>query len=113
MPALITWLSPACRILTSMQPARRSYSDRNAGQKSVVVPAGVYNIPYPFTNAGAYHLALTGMSNFDIDATGATLIFRSECGPEIGGSARRRLQYSLSVYECRRLSLGSHRHVEF
>jgi hypothetical protein len=44
-----------------------------AGQKSVVVPAGVYLIP-KLTNG--HHLDLENMANFEIDATGATFVFQ-------------------------------------
>ena len=44
-----------------------------AGQKSVVVPAGVYLIP-PQMNG--IHLDLENITNFEIDATGATFVFQ-------------------------------------
>jgi uncharacterized protein (TIGR03437 family) len=44
-----------------------------AGQKSVVVPPGVYNIP---SQASGIHLDFESLSNFEIDATGATFIFQ-------------------------------------
>ena len=45
-----------------------------AGQKSVVIPAGVYQIPR-LPNS-PYHLDLENMNNFEIDATGATFVFQ-------------------------------------
>src|SRR5579859_6581333 len=44
-----------------------------AGQKTVVVPAGVYDIP---SQTNGIHLDLENLSNFEIDATGATFIFQ-------------------------------------
>jgi hypothetical protein len=43
-----------------------------AGQKSVVIPAGIYRVP----SANGIHLDLENLSNFEIDATGATLVFQ-------------------------------------
>jgi len=45
-----------------------------AGQSSVVIPAGVYLIPALAPNWT--HLDLSNMSDFDIDATGATFVFQ-------------------------------------
>jgi hypothetical protein len=45
-----------------------------AGQKSVVVPAGIYNIPHQ-AGSGA-HLDFENLSNFEIDARGATFVFQ-------------------------------------
>jgi uncharacterized protein (TIGR03437 family) len=44
-----------------------------AGQKSVMVPAGVYRIP---AQANGIHLDLENISNFEIDAIGATFLFQ-------------------------------------
>src|SRR5579864_9241402 len=44
-----------------------------AGQKTVVVPAGIYMIP---SQTNGIHLDLENLSNFEIDATGATFIFQ-------------------------------------
>jgi len=44
-----------------------------AGQKTVVVPAGVYDIP---SQTNGIHLDLENLSNFEIDATGAAFIFQ-------------------------------------
>jgi hypothetical protein len=46
-----------------------------AGQKSVVIPAGVYQVP-PLGNG--FHLDLENMNNFEIDARGATLVFQDQ-----------------------------------
>jgi uncharacterized protein (TIGR03437 family) len=51
-----------------------------AGQKVVVVPPGVYRIPYPSMGAGAPHLSFSSMADFEIDATGATFIFADTRG---------------------------------
>ncbi len=45
-----------------------------AGQKSVVIPAGVYLIPSQMFSSRR-HLDLEGMTNFEIDARGATFVF--------------------------------------
>ena len=44
-----------------------------AGQTSVVIPAGVYQVP---VQANGRHLDLENLSNFEIDATGATFVFQ-------------------------------------
>jgi uncharacterized protein (TIGR03437 family) len=44
-----------------------------AGQRTVVVPAGVYQIP---SQTNGIHLDLENLSNFEIDATGATFLFQ-------------------------------------
>jgi len=46
-----------------------------AGQSSVVIPPGVYQIP-PLGNG--FHLDLENMNNFEIDARGATLVFQDQ-----------------------------------
>ena len=46
-----------------------------AGQKSVVVPAGVYKIP---VQSNGRHLDLENLANFEIDATGATFVFQDQ-----------------------------------
>ncbi|HLW76359.1 MAG TPA: hypothetical protein VKS01_05225, partial [Bryobacteraceae bacterium] len=43
-----------------------------AGQAGVVIPAGVYMIP---VQSNRIHLNLPNLNNFEIDATGATLVF--------------------------------------
>lgn len=48
----------------------------NAGQKSVVIPAGIYQIPLPA--GAAYHLDFENMTNFEIDARGATFVFQDQ-----------------------------------
>jgi len=44
----------------------------NSGQSSVVIPAGTYLIP----PVNGHHLDLENMSNFEIDARGAILLFQ-------------------------------------
>ena len=44
-----------------------------AGQKSVVIPAGVYLIP---SQASRRHIELRNLNSFEIDARGATLVFQ-------------------------------------
>jgi uncharacterized protein (TIGR03437 family) len=44
-----------------------------AGQKSVTIPAGIYLIP---SQKNGIHLDLENMTNFEIDATGATFVFQ-------------------------------------
>jgi hypothetical protein len=44
----------------------------NGGQKSVVIPAGVYQVP----SVSGRHLEFDGMNNFEIDATGVTLVLQ-------------------------------------
>jgi len=46
----------------------------NAGQPSVVVPAGIYLVP----SANGAHLLFQNMSNFEIDARGATFVFQDQ-----------------------------------
>lgn len=46
-----------------------------AGQTSVVIPSGVYVIP-PLGNG--FHLDLENITNFEIDARGATLVFQDQ-----------------------------------
>jgi uncharacterized protein (TIGR03437 family) len=46
-----------------------------AGQSSVTIPAGTYQIP-PLGNG--FHLDLENMSNFEIDARGATFVFQDQ-----------------------------------
>jgi len=46
----------------------------DSGQKSVVVPAGIYLIP---SQSSGRHLDLENMSNFEIDARGATFVFQN------------------------------------
>ena len=61
-----------------------------AGQKSVVIPAGVYLIPR-LPNS-VYHLDLENMNNFEIDATGATLYYETPAltqGGNHGGGCER------------------------
>lgn len=45
----------------------------SAGQTSVIIPAGVYAIP---VQSNRIHLTLQNLSNFEIDATGATFVFQ-------------------------------------
>jgi hypothetical protein len=45
----------------------------SAGQKSVIIPAGVYLIP---SQKNGIHIDLENMTNFEIDATGATFILQ-------------------------------------
>ena len=45
-----------------------------AGQKSVVIPAGVYLIP---SQTNGRHLDLENMTSFEIDARCATFLFQS------------------------------------
>lgn len=44
-----------------------------AGQRSVVIPAGTYQVP---VQGGNFHLFLPNLNNFEIDATGVTLVFQ-------------------------------------
>ena len=50
------------------------------GQKSVTVPSGVYQVP---RLAGRPHLDFEGMSNFEIDADGATFVFQDVTAPGV------------------------------
>ncbi len=43
-------------------------------QNKVVIPAGVYRLGLPASNA-THHLSFTGLTNFEIDASGANFIF--------------------------------------
>jgi hypothetical protein len=51
-----------------------------AGQKSVVIPGGIYKIP---RLPNGFHLALKNISNFEIDARGATFVFQDPTGSGI------------------------------
>src|ERR1700694_71077 len=51
-----------------------------AGQKSVAVPAGVYQVP---RQSNGIHLDLENLTNFEIDARGATFVFQDQTGAGI------------------------------